>query len=156
MNKVEFTSGNFTNTTIQAAEVRKWREAYDNLIAALGGLGTEVRIVRTLETDEGVAPGTFIRSAYHHFVFPPQEVIGTIDHSKEVDPTAGQQLYRQDITREYDDALVAGEVEVTYDDANSRIVFGVADKMNGESHFEAPVLDAVAQVAQLADAAQRQ
>jgi hypothetical protein len=74
MKTMNYESGGFTNTGEQETEVRKWGGRYSGLIGKLGELGTQVRVSRTLEVDQDIAPNNFVRGAVHEFIFPPQEV----------------------------------------------------------------------------------
>ena len=139
MNKIEYLSAGFANTEVQKTEVEQWRQVYDGLILGLGSLGTEVKVARTLETDQDIAPYRFVRAAVHEFIFPPQRGEKT-DKSAPVDSSLGYNLYYQDITQAYDPSQVQGKIEVRYDDADSRINFSVTDGMEGDSRLDGQVL----------------
>lgn len=127
MKKIEFSTGRFSCTDEQALEVRTWRGCYSGLVSKLGELGTEVRVSRTLESDQDIAPYSFIRGAVHEFVFPPQEATVSEDNSRVINSTPAYGLRREEVTRAYDEAQVRGHLQVRYDDADSRIVFSVTD-----------------------------
>jgi hypothetical protein len=134
MQTIEYFTDRFAGTEEQKAEVLAWSERYATLIKGLGELGTEVRVSRTLENDQDIPPFNFVRDAQHEFVFPPQQTSVSEDNSGVVDNTSGYQLIREDIRRSYDLAHVRGHLEVSYDDAESRIAFSVRDLM-GESEL---------------------
>lgn len=123
-------TGNFASVEEQASEVSTWGARYSGLIERLAELGSEVRVIRIVETDQDSPPGRFYRGAMHQFVFPPQPVTVSEDNSHVIDPTPGYELHQEDITRTYDPALVTGHLEVRYGDADSRVAFSVADRLS--------------------------
>lgn len=122
-----FETARFSDVEAQEAEVTRWSGNYARIIEVLGSIGTEVRRSRVLETDQDVQPTQFVRGAVHEFIFPPQETGATEDNSGVIDPTPGYALRKEDITREFDEALVEGHIRLQYDDADSRISFHVTD-----------------------------
>ncbi len=144
MEKIEFTTSRFLSKDEQASEVRTWSGRYSNVVSKLGELGSEVRISRTLESDQDIAPYSFVRGAVHEFVFPPQQITVSEDNSRVIHSTPGYGLRREEVTRTYDEAQVAGHLEVRYDDADSRIAFSITD-LRGESELSEEVLAVLAQ-----------
>lgn len=145
----EINTDRFSSGGELASETRKWRSTYESLASKLGELGTEVKVRRTLESDQDIAPHSFVRDAVHDFVFPPQTPGAEEDKSQIIDPTPGYTLSIQDVTREYDETQVRGHVRVQYDDADSRVTFSVTDLM-GESELGENVLAEINRV-ELAD-----
>lgn len=138
-----FTTNRFETTGEQAEMVSKWKGKYQNLIEKLGKTCTEVRINRTLEHDAGIVPHSFIRDAYHVFIYPPQPVKLAADKSTVIDFNPKYRLATQDKTYEYDDSLVEGRIAVNYDDADSAIRFSTTDDFPEEALKKiAPLLDA--------------
>src|SRR4051812_40511312 len=98
--------------------IKEARNRYDSLLGILGMFGTETFRHRTLESDPDVFPHNFVRHARHLFIFPPQDVKMLDD--AEAGELSGTRPYTlvQDIARgDYDESLVTGLLEITYDDA---------------------------------------
>src|SRR5581483_316622 len=125
MAKAEFESQSFRNTDDQETLVSEWQGRYYTLVGRLAHVATEVVSRRVVEHDQDIQPYTFVRGAFHEFIYPPQTVTLASDESGVVDPTAEyalQQIYR---TYAYDAGQVEGRIEVAYYDSNGQVLFTV-------------------------------
>lgn len=130
MDRLAILTENFTDTDDQASQVRTWQERYETLIAKLGTLGTEVRRVRLTEKDRNTAPYRFIERGCHVFIFPPQKPSAESAVISDVDHTPGFEARKEVIARTVDETRLAGQLLVTYDDADGKIDFTVSDGMH--------------------------
>jgi hypothetical protein len=146
----EHVTATFPNTAEQASQVRTWSGRYAALVERLGELGSQVHVGRTLEHDQDIPPHNFVRGAVHRFIFPPQQVTVKENNFRVIDPTPGYGLRREEATYNYDEAQVRGLLEITYDDADSRIAFSVHALKDG-SEFPEEVFAALAQAEMVFD-----
>lgn len=127
MDKKEQSVDTFPNTDVQTAEVTFWSSRYNQLLADLEMVGSEIRVVRILETDNDIAPGHFVRDAVHHFIFPKQKVSLYTDQSDIIDATPGYELQREAKYYSCDSERVTGMLQISYDDTETRIRFKITD-----------------------------
>jgi hypothetical protein len=127
VNDILFTTAQFTGEDMRRIELRSWQRNYEDLVAELGKLGTEVIVGRTIQTDSHRLPPRSIKGALHEFVFPPQEVRLAHAISQTTVDTQGAVLRKERKVHEYDQALVRGHLRIGYDDSRDHISFTVTD-----------------------------
>jgi hypothetical protein len=142
MVKKELSMDRFPNTDVQAVEVTLWSGRYNQLLASLGRVGSEIRVTRTLETDQDIAPGHFVRDAVHHFIFPKQETTLYDDQSHTIDATPGYELQKESRQYTFNSGKVTSLLEVSYDDSESRIDFRITN-LGEDSNLQPNVRKAI-------------
>jgi hypothetical protein len=112
--------------------VLEYKRRFNNLILSLGESCQEVSRQLVQEHDADVPPGDFIRDGRVEFIFPKQPGAVSFDNSKDIDPNPSYRLHRVDTGIDFDTSQVSGHIEVVYDDAGTRPMLQVIDKMPGQ------------------------
>lgn len=127
----------YDNEEHMATTINRTRRAYDELVAQLSKLGTEVARDRVLETDT-IAPYRFVREGRVEFIFPPQTDAEPMSiKSGPVSNTLGR-LVTERAMRKFDESRVECHLTVDYDDADRWAAMSVAE-VHGASALPAEV-----------------
>lgn len=115
----------------KASVIGRTRSAYDELLRALGKLGTEVKRDRLLETNTNDC-SSYVRRGIVEFIFPRQE---TVELTVEGGSVAGTllQIVMERAMGAYDSTLITGHVLVEYVDSGGGADLEVVDLLGGDS-----------------------
>ncbi len=128
--------------------VRAVRNRYENLLATLGKVGTEVSRTRILDQDPDLAPHDFVRSATHDFVLPKQ-IDGLAEAKKtEAQKTnigdRGHPIFKDVIRRDILEMVIEGRLRLTYNDTSIPPQMKLEDMTgNSESFLEPAEIEAI-------------